>query len=434
MSRVTRLGTCGTAYAIAPSLRSVSSSLIAFFADKYQLALEDCKAASGTVGEDPAKRKELWAPAERYAASLRKNNGLRSLLAYTASLCETDPAKFTDKYPDYLNCPDGVYSLRTGERFPHDPRAMITYCLPFAPETGPCPLFLDVVHSVSGRDDDIAGFLLRLAGYALSGNNPERVAPFLNGPSSSGKSVLLQVLRGVLGPVLAHDSPAELITWNPRGRNARAENSIRGRRLVTITETDHRMNIDEAQLKHLTGERELSVNQHYAKVEIDTLRTWLIMVATNEMASMSGWDDALAERVLIIPTGQAIPREQRVMDLAEKIIEQEGPQVLALLMFHARKYYARGLEVPAAVHRATAEYATAQDTVAQWLADKTSPDPAHSYRVPMPAAWHAYEDHVADGERLTRNKFHEVMKRQPGIGWVDNGAAQRYYTGFTWSS
>ena len=265
------------------------------------------------------------------------------------------------------------------------------------------------------------------------GNNPERVIPFLNGPTSSGKSVLLQVLRGVLG-TLGHDSPAELITWNPRGRNARAENSIRGRRLVTITETDRRMHVDEAQLKHLTGERELSVNQHYAKTELDTLRTWLIMVATNEMASMTGWDDALGERVLIVPTGPPIPREHRVLDLAEKILESEGPQVLALLMRHARKYYANGLSVPGTVRAATARYATTQDTVAQWLADYTTPDPSHSYRTATAQAWHAYETQTRDGERLTRNRFHDAMKRQPGIRWKDDGARQRYYTGFVWAA
>lgn len=415
---------------------------ISYFAERYQIALEDCRGrVRYEADQKPDKerngwlkeQKELWGPAERYAAGLRKSAGLRSLLAYTATLCEADPAVFADRWPEFICCPDGIWSLRTGQRFPHDPRAMMTACLPFAPKDGPCPLFLNVVHRVAGRDDEIAAFLLLLGGYALMGDNPERIIPFLNGPSSSGKSVLLQVLRGVLGAALGHDSPAELITWNPRGRNARAENSIRGMRLVTITETDRRMHVDEAQLKHLTGERELSVNQHYAKKELDTLRTWLIVVATNDMAVMSGWDDGVAERVLIIPTGQAIPREDRVLDLAEKIIEQEGPQVLALLMRKARKYYREGLAVPQRVKAATAAYAVSQDTVAQWLADRTVPDPSHGYRTAMPDAWQAYQQHAPDGERLTRNKFHDAMKEQPGIGWTDDGARQRYYTGFIWA-
>ncbi len=195
---------------------------------------------------------EPWKACDKYGAGLLRNAGANALAGYLAKWLGISEDDLADRHPQELNTESGTVWLPGRLVKPHDTADRITYCVParYRPElTWACPQFLDLVHRMAGRNGAVADYVMRVLGYALLGENPEQLIFFLNGPTSSGKSQVLSVVRQVLGPALAEESKADLITHQPRGRNARVENSIRGRRLITISELSERMHIDDGQVK-----------------------------------------------------------------------------------------------------------------------------------------------------------------------------------------
>jgi phage/plasmid-associated DNA primase len=98
-----------------------------------------------------------------------------------------------------------------------------------------------------------AEYLLRFLGYALLGRNVEQRLTFIVGPKRTGKSKALEISARVLGPDYAIISQPKPITRSKFGTHHDSETwSIRGKRLVAISETDAGMDLDEAMVKNLT--------------------------------------------------------------------------------------------------------------------------------------------------------------------------------------
>lgn len=416
-------------------------------------------APEATAADRKAAKDAAWAPwkkAEGFAAKLKANDGLSAALGYTARTLGVSASAFEDRFPDCLNTPDGLYELRTGmiaERGidpatglarRHDPADMITYCTPVSPGWGSrCPLFWSTLCRMCARPDDsapggyvldleLAGYVLRTLGYAILGHNPDHRIFFWNGPTKSGKTVVLTVVCAVLGPLAKPGTGNALICYEPHGRNARVENSVAGKRVVVVAESSEHRKIDEAQVKRLTGEPEIDRDQHYAVKEIATMVTWTIISPTNEMSSLGRPDDALRRRYAVIPTGPTVPEDEQAAELAKQIIETEGPAVLALLMRAASRYYAEGLHDPLSVRMATDAYFGESNQVAAYVRDCLVP--REGAALERTAVYANYEQWAGKDKEFKRNTFYKKLGEQPGVtmsGYEDSGHGK--VLGMTWS-
>jgi P4 family phage/plasmid primase-like protien len=396
-------------------------------ADRYKIALGKCQEAlvaevmavfpANQVDAEVEARWKLWEPAVKYAAGLCKTPGVSNLKTMLADVCSVSPAYLEDQHPEWLCHALGTTDLRTGATWPHRPSDLLTYCLPVAPgRVWDCPKFAAMVHHVAGGNDAVAQYLMRVLGYALIGDNREQQIFFLNGPTKSGKSQLLTIVRKLLS-VLGHESKAALITHTPHGRNARIENSIRGMRLITINETQAIMHIEEGQLKRLTGETEIAVDQHYNKMLITTKVSFVIIIATNEMPSVASMDPAISERVIVIPCGQTIPPEYRIKGYADQILAEEAPGILATLMHYAGAYLAESkIPMPREVREATELYCSLQNVAAQFAADKLACGLGWEQAIPGHVLWKSAQEWARDDRKLPgRNQFYEMLGQLEGV-------------------
>ena len=383
-------------------------------------------------------RKQAWEPweaAEKYAAGLLKAAGQTALLTVLSRVCGCSDEYMGERNQGFLNFANGTLNLATLELRPHRMADMITYVLPDAWDASArCPRFWNVLYRMTGCDYDVTCFLVKVLGYCLLGDNREQKVFFINGPTGSGKSVVLYITGQVLGP-LAHSSQPELITVVRHGRNARSENSIRGKRFIPITETSSYMNIDEAQLKRLTGEPMISVNQHYSKTELKTLATWTIIVATNQMPTLTNFDAAMRRRVVVIPGGPTVPEWDVNTGLAASILSTERAGILALLARGCREYFRTGLAMPDLVRQATEEYAAEQNTVAQFVQD-TMVIGGWGEGIVQADAWTVYRQWARGTSHLGRNEFYDHMKKHPGMSYneqmrrFENVAWNESYQGY----
>jgi putative DNA primase/helicase len=296
-----------------------------------------------------------------------------------AKFCALAAPELADRRPEWLNVGDGTVDLRTMLIKPHDPADMITYCVdtawnPAARGSG----WDQLTWHVAGENQAIWRYLIKMLGYSLLGDNREQLVFFLTGPTASGKSQVLETVAKVIGPQLAHSSSGDLIGRTiGRTRHPRTEASLVGKRFVYIDESAERISVDEGQLKRLTGASQVSVNMLYRDTESDVPVTWAIWLATNELPTVTGFDDAIRRRLRAIPCGSTIPEEYRIKGLADSLAEREADAILACLIWGAHAYLTEGEQCPVEVHLATAEYEAEQDTAARFREECCQDIPAY---------------------------------------------------------
>lgn len=104
--------------------------------------------------------------------------------------------------PNMLNFKNGVLDLDTGVINPHNDEYGFTYTIPydFKP-TGDCPVFKKFLKDVTMGDNALANLIVEYMGFCLSTAHPKLVqkCAILYGDGSNGKSVLLDLMRSMVG-------------------------------------------------------------------------------------------------------------------------------------------------------------------------------------------------------------------------------------------
>jgi putative DNA primase/helicase len=118
-----------------------------------------------------------------------------------------------DKDELLFNCLNGTINLATGQLRPHSPDDNLTKIAPvnYNPEAV-CPLWDDAILRSMGGDEEMVGFLRRVAGYVLTGSVQEHCMFLLYGTGRNGKTLLLDALLGVVGRDYGMMAPNHLLT------------------------------------------------------------------------------------------------------------------------------------------------------------------------------------------------------------------------------
>src|SRR5262249_44829564 len=99
-----------------------------------------------------------------------------------------------------FNAANGTIDLRTGELREHRREDLLTRIAPTVYEAGARhELWDDHLATVTGGDDELAGFLARAVGYSLTGDTSEDRLFFAHGPTATGKSTTLEAIKAALG-------------------------------------------------------------------------------------------------------------------------------------------------------------------------------------------------------------------------------------------
>ena len=416
---------------LRPDTASRAGKRVNAYADALRIMLSRCRnqVAIEVTARMPGQSKTAadakitaeWKTIEdsapvKYARGLRKSAGAKALLSSLATVCSVSPEEMADRWPAHLNNRDGIGSILDGGLWPHHPAAMMTYRVNagWNPEAD-CPEFRALLSAACGGNEEVYWYLVKALGYALLGDNPYQLIFFLTGPTNNGKSTLLEIVSTILGPHLAYEAKPDLLA-KPKGsgRHARNEASMRGMRLVTLSETNEQLQLDELQVKRLTGEKHVSIEMLYDKTMTRARRTWTIFIGNNDMPSVLHFDAALRRRVVVIPMGPTIPEHLRDRALADRIAANEADGVLALL--------ARGCQMsadltspPPAVRAMTARYAEEQNLASLWVAERClwngqSPQQAGA------DCYRSMEQWIERGKpKPSRQQFYAQLGEIPGV-------------------
>jgi putative DNA primase/helicase len=229
-----------------------------------------------------------------------------------------------DRNKFLLNVDNGTIDLRTGELGPHDPTDFITKIVPISydPEAK-CPTFLRVVNWITKGDREFVNYLRRAFGYSLTGDTTEQVFFFIIGPGRTGKSVLANVLRELLGEFGLQASMDSFLAKQYDNGVPTDIARLRGARVVVAAEANFDRQIDEAKLKTMTGGDPL-VARFMRQDFFQFLPEFKLVLIANDFPRVRASSDAFWRRVRVIPVDRKVPPSQVDPDLGPPTPECQG--------------------------------------------------------------------------------------------------------------
>ncbi|WP_017599217.1 phage/plasmid primase, P4 family [Nocardiopsis lucentensis] len=362
--------------------------------------------------------------------------GLESMV----KVAQTDPRIVTplaelDANPWQLNTPAGVVDLRTGELGDPDPTALHTRSTLVAPDfEAPADRWHQFLDDTFGGDQDLITYVQRLLGLSLVGTVLEQILPFAFGDGANGKSTLADTVMRLVGigeTGYAISAPSEMLLASSANSHPTEIARLAGARFVVASELDDGQRFAEARIKMLTG-RDVITGRFMRQDFFSFTPTHTLWLLGNHQPQVRTGGPAFWRRLRLVPFLHTVPEERRDAHLEEKLVDGEGPAILAWLIRGAASYMDDGLTTPESVRVATATYAQDQDTVARFVSDMcTTGDPAVQGMTTVVAKIRtAYENWCrSEGEEpVSAKKLTGELNRKFGVSAKRDSRA-RYYAG-----
>jgi putative DNA primase/helicase len=372
--------------------------------------------------ESKEERRELSAWARR----CESEGQINAMVNLARWMVPALPSRF-DTDPWLLNVRNGTLDLRTGELREHRQPDSITKLIDinYDPDAE-CPRWLAFLERVL-PDEDVRRFVQRAIGYSATGSARERCVLIAHGTGKNGKGVLLQTIRTILGEYAVR-APSETFLAK-RGESIPNDVAmLRGARFVFASETNEGRRLAEATVKDLTGGEDISAR--FMRGEwfsfVPTFTPW---IATNHRPVIKGSDEAIWDRIKLIPFAVRIPDEEQDPDLVDKL-KAEYPGILAWIGRGAAEWYRDGLGRPKAIAEATGGYRAEMDLLGTFIEEHCYLGPTE--RETAKHLYHAYKDWCeAGGEKPETKTAFGLRLRERGFDTFRGSGGTRYWVGLT---
>lgn len=269
-----------------------------------------------------------------------------------------------DTDPWAINTTGGIVDLQTGRLRPHRRSDLVTKVTGATPG-GACPRWLAFLSEITQGDKDIISFLQRWIGYTITGVIREHAFVFLWGPGGNGKSVLLGTVASMLGDYATTAMP-DVFTVTRSEQHPTHLASLRGARMVTVTETEEGRPWAESRIKALTGGDRISARVMRGD-PFEFEPQFKLWISGNHRPVLRNPDPAMRRRLHLVPL-TFVPS---VPDISlPDALHLELPGILAWAIDGCLAWQREGLNPPRAVQNATDEYFADQDLIGQWIEER----------------------------------------------------------------
>lgn len=330
--------------------------------------------AAKRLGDSLWSELRLLNRAEQDAAlQFVRGMGSAKRLFGVVSLLRSEPAiavrvEQLDRQPFLLNLRNGTLDLNTLELVPHDPRHLITQMAEVTyGEQAESELWERFINDATDGDEELAAFLQRAAGVALTGSVRDEILYCHYGRGANGKSTYLDALRQLLGDYAGVAPPSFLAHRNTEGHPTELA-AMHGKRLVAAIEMEGGCRMRESLVKSLTGGDAIQARR--MREDPWTVEpSWKMHVSFNEAPRVSGTDDGIKRRLCVIPWRVSFDGARRDSTLKERLCA-DGPErggILNWAIAGLRAWQIGGISPPDCVKAFTEEFSRQQDSFGQFL-------------------------------------------------------------------
>lgn len=278
-----------------------------------------------------------------------------------------------DSQKNLLCVHNGVLDLDSMELSPHDPNLMQSKKAgaSYNPNAS-CPRWESFLRRFI-PDDDVRLYIQRAAGYSLTGYTGERKFFFLFGSQGgNGKSTFMSTLSKVLGDYAVNANPESFMLADKGASMTNDIARLAGARLVVASEQEEGRKLAESLIKRITGNDSMTARFLHQEF-FEFLPEFKLWMMGNHKPMIRGTDDAIWDRIGLMPFSYSLPIEERDPRFGE-LFEQELDGILAWAARGYEAYKEEGLKNPEAIRAAVEEYRWESDIIGSFLEDCTNVD------------------------------------------------------------
>ena len=389
-----------------------------------QTCLEMLSVANSVFAVDPDKGKQLNSDAIK-AHALPRIKAMLELGASEPGMAVTDAELDAD--PMLLGVQNGVVDLRSGKLLFDQPEMRITkFCHANHDPNASCPRWLKFLDQIFQGDKATIGSVQRLLGYTLTGLCSEEVLVICYGYGSNGKSVFNNVVQRIIGDY-SKTAPSSLLVAR-RSDDSSPRNDLAamaGARYISINELQAGARLDEQVVKQLAG-RELIAARFLHKEWFHFSTTFTAWIRTNHKPIITGEDDGIWRRLVILPFLRQFKNNEKDPTLEEKLMgECDG--ILMWMLKGTQDYRQIGLRLSPTIRREGAQYRKDSDLLGEFIQDKLTVDPnARIEKSNLFSIWKSWCE-VNGCKHGISKTFTQRMAERGYVVVKSNG--QRFYAG-----
>lgn len=188
-------------------------------------------------------------------------------------------------------------------------------------------------------DIKLRQFIQKVMGHLIIGENPEKLIIFVYGPHDTGKSTMLGGISSALGD---YYGTIDMNLFKNRDLNP---NLIRAvpLRVTGMSETDGGR-MDANMVKRLTGNDKVTAEAKFSNEIFEGRPQFTTVIACNHEPNIVNADEALQERILVLPFEYQISTDRRRYDRQVDIERNSGIAVLSWLVEGWKLYCREGLK------------------------------------------------------------------------------------------
>lgn len=294
-----------------------------------------------------------------------------------------------DSNPYLINCKNGTYDLETLTFREHDYRDFLTMQTAFdftISREISCPRWEQFIDEVTEGDKEKADFLQRSLGYSLLGRANEECMFILHGKTTrNGKSTLLNTIETMLGDYATVADVGLICRQFGQTRNAEAASPalarLKGKRFVTMAESDEYGKLDEERIKQFTGGEEITARALYQSA-ITYTPQFTMWLSCNDLPQVS--DDSLfaSERIRVIEFNRHFSQSEQDKHLKEELTTPDAMKGIFMWLVRGYiRYTKRGLTEPESVTAPMKKYRKDNDVLEQFLEENCQKQDGVSIRL-----------------------------------------------------
>ena len=284
-----------------------------------------------------------------------------------------------------------------------------------------CERWEKFINEVTQNDKDKSDFLQRALGYSMLGMSNEECMFILHGKTTrNGKSTLLNTIEYMLGDY-AKVAPVGMICRGDRQKDAEAASptlaGLKGKRFVTMSESNEYGKLDEEKIKQLTGGEEISARALYQSA-ITFKPQFTLWLSCNDLPMVTDKSLFASERIKVIEFNRHFSPKEQDTHLKDELTSPEAMSGIFMWLVRGYiRYKERGLVMADNLKEVVSKYERDNDLVLQFLESRCDRDENSTIKAKdlynSFKLWAKSEGAYV----LSARKFNSEMERHPE--WFD---------------
>ena len=284
-------------------------------------------------------------------------------------------AALFDANPYLINCLNGTYDLRDFSFREHKWDDFLTMQTAFKHTVSRevrCERWEQFIDEVCSGDKNKADYLQRALGYSMLGLSNEECMFILWGKTTrNGKSTLLNTIETMLGDY-AKVAPVGLICQEARAKDVESASptlaGLKGKRFVTMAESNEYGKLDEEKIKQMTGGEEITARALYEGA-VTFYPQFTLWLSCNDLPTVSDHSLFASERIRVIEFSRHFTAAEQDKKLKQELTAPDAMSGIFMWLVRGYKRYCdRGLEMnDQRMRQVVDQYERDNDFVQQFL-------------------------------------------------------------------